>query len=89
MELFLSGESTLRQINKEFQKRFPFLKLEFYKYRNTTGENSYWKDKFSGQITLKEMGGKLISAVIKIDPLEFSFSKLNIHELPFVLSGFF
>jgi hypothetical protein len=70
MELFLSNESTIREINKEFQKKFPFLKLKFYKYRSTTGENSYWKDKFSGQITLKEMGGKLIPVIIKIDPLD-------------------
>jgi hypothetical protein len=68
MELFLSSESTIREINKEFQKRFPFLKLEFYRQRSKTEQYKYWKDKFSGHATLKETGSKLIPAIIKINP---------------------
>jgi hypothetical protein len=65
MQLFLSSESTIREINKEFQKKFPFLKLEFY--RNKTEQYTYWKDKLSGHAMLKEIGSKLIPAMIKID----------------------
>lgn len=68
MQLFLSTESTIREINKEFQKRFPFLKLEFYKQPSKTEQYRYWKEKFSGQVTLKETGSKLIPAIIKISP---------------------
>jgi hypothetical protein len=68
MELFLSSESTIREINKEFQKRFPFLKLEFYRQRSKTEQYKYWKDKFSGHAMLKETGSKLIPAIIKINP---------------------
>ena len=68
MELFLSSESTIREINKEFQKKFPFLKLEFYKQPSKTEQYRYWKEKFSGQVTLKETGSKLIPAIIKINP---------------------
>jgi hypothetical protein len=70
MELFLSSESTIREINKEFQKRFPFLKLEFYKQRSKTELYTYWRDKLSGHVTLKETGSKLIPAMIKIDPTD-------------------
>ena len=68
MELFLSSESTIREINKEFQKKFPFLKFEFYKQSRRTEQHTYWKDKLSGYATLKETGSKLIPAMIKIDP---------------------
>jgi hypothetical protein len=70
MELFLSSESTIREINKEFQKNFPFLKLEFYKQHSKTEQYTYWKDKLSGHVTLKETGSKLIPAIIKIDPTD-------------------
>ena len=70
MELFFSSESTIREINKGFQKRFPFLKLEFYRQQAKTEQYKYWKDKLSAHVTLKETGSKLIPAMIKIDPID-------------------
>ena len=40
MKLFLSSESTLRDISKEFQQHFPCLKLEFYRRNHQQGESS-------------------------------------------------
>ena len=33
MELLLSNETPIRRINREFQKYFPYLKIEFFRHK--------------------------------------------------------
>ena len=70
MKLFLSSESTARDINKEFQKNFPYLKLEFYRRKHNIEESSYWEESLSGNTLLKEIKGNLLPGMITISPLD-------------------
>jgi hypothetical protein len=69
MNLFLSSESTLRDINKEFQLQFPFLKLEFYRHRHQTGETSLFEKKVSSRKPLKDISN-LLPGFISIDAMD-------------------
>jgi hypothetical protein len=68
MEIFLSSESTIRQINKEFSRFFPLLRLEFYKRKHSVGETSIYEQKFHERTSLKEINNDLRPAVITINP---------------------
>jgi len=81
MEIFLSSESTPRQINKEFHKAFPLLQLEFYKRKHSVGETSVYEQKFHERISFKEINNSFRPGVITINPsdtvadLEQNFQK--------------
>ena len=69
MKLFLSSESTLRDISKEFQQHFPCLKLEFYRRNHQQGESSSFDNKISARQPLKNISD-LVPAYINIDPMD-------------------
>ena len=68
MEIFLSSESTVRQINRELHKSFPLLQLEFYNRKHGVGESSIYAQKFHERTFLKEINKDFRPGVISIDP---------------------
>ena len=70
MELLLSNETPIRRINREFQKYFPYLKIEFFRHKHKAGETSEWETGFSEYSVLEEIGGPIKTGVIKIDPAD-------------------
>jgi hypothetical protein len=69
MKIFLSSESTLRNINKEFQRVFPLLKLEFYWHSHGTGDTSVLDTRISNRETLKNISC-MVPGYISIDPTD-------------------
>jgi hypothetical protein len=70
MEIFLSSESQVKEINKEFIKAFPFLKLEFYTRKHIPGETSIWAHKFPERTALKEISRRFMPGMIKINSFD-------------------
>ena len=68
MEIFLSSESTIRQINKEFNRFFPLLRLEFYKQTHNSGETFICEQKFHERTSLKDINRDFRPGVITIIP---------------------
>lgn len=48
MELHVSKNTTVREVQKQFVKSFPFLKVEFYVYRHHTEAVHFKKDIYKG-----------------------------------------
>ncbi len=69
MKIFLSSESTLRDINREFQNQFPFLKLAFYRQGHQPEQTSLFGNKLSSKTTLKNIS-MLLPGYISIDPMD-------------------
>lgn len=69
MKIFLSSESTLRDINREFQARFPLLKLEFYRHNHQPAQSSVFDNKIPSRVPLKNISD-LVPAYISIDPMD-------------------
>ena len=70
MKLRISGETTLREINKDFQKNFPFLKLEFYKIKHKVGESSHFEKKIPAHNSLYEINSEFQTSEIDIQPFD-------------------
>jgi hypothetical protein len=70
MEIFLSSESTIKEINKEFKKSFPLLQLEFYKRKHGFAETSIWEQKFHERTCLKEINRNFKAGIIEVNPLD-------------------
>ena len=68
MEIFLSSESTIKDINREFKKSFPLLQLEFYKRKHSLSETSTWEHKFPERTFLKDINKRFRPGMIKINP---------------------
>ena len=66
MKLFLSGESTIKDLNREFQKQFPFLQLEFFNKSHKPGEQSILQQKIADRTPLKNIS-TLVPAFITIE----------------------
>lgn len=69
MKIFLSSESTLRDINREFQARFPLLKLEFCRHNHQPAQSSVFDNKIPSRVPLKNISD-LVPAYISIDPMD-------------------
>lgn len=67
MELLLSGEMTLKDINKKIQKHFPYLKLEFYNYDPMPEQLSLWEDCINGNTRLGDVAGEVGSTNIEFE----------------------
>jgi hypothetical protein len=67
MEIFLSSESSIKEINKEFTKFFPCLKLEFYPRKHKPGETSLLEHRFSERTSLKEINKNFVPGMIKFN----------------------
>lgn len=79
MEIIVSNKKQLKQIQQEFQKNFPFLKLEFYSTFHKQGEGSNKKSKLNENLTFEEISkaGKentiSINDSMKVSELEKAF----------------
>lgn len=67
MELLLSNEMTIREVNKNFQKKFPYLRLEFYAEDYVPGQTSLWDDRFPDHTKLGEIIGNFLPTFIQFE----------------------
>lgn len=70
MELLLSGKMTIKEINRAFQKYFPYLKLEFDNNDLLPEQLSLRDDRFDRSTKLCDIVGALDAAIIKFDPTD-------------------
>ena len=66
MEIFISDSKTLGEIKKEFNERFPHLKLEFYGLSHKEGEGSPEKYHFDDSITVSKARSKHVDGHLSI-----------------------
>lgn len=80
--MFITDTKTLREVKLEFQEKFPFLKLEFYKGRHSEGQGSLEKDHLNEALTVSKARnvhneGELgIHGNLKVSSLEQSFQEM-------------
>ena len=67
MKLLLSNETTLNDVNRQFQSQFPHLSLEFYRHKHQPGETSLFEKRISSHTPLKNVSD-LVPGSINIDP---------------------
>ncbi|HXH20173.1 MAG TPA: hypothetical protein VNJ07_13940 [Chitinophagales bacterium] len=74
MKLQLKSSKKLRDIQREFHKEFPYLKIEFFKNPHKKGQASAKKDLLDSSLTLgkvaKAQGELDVSAKMKVYELE-------------------
>ena len=81
MEILIDKSKTISSIQKEFQKRFPFLKIEFYRTQHSEGEGSHVENTLSPELTIgeaqkKKAGGALtIHGLMTVAELESAFAE--------------
>ncbi|MBI2271418.1 MAG: hypothetical protein HYU69_13830 [Bacteroidetes bacterium] len=81
MEIIIDKSKKINTIQKEFQKRFPFLKIEFYKQAHSQGEGSSKKNTLNNELTIGEVqkkhtsGTVKITGLMKVSELESAFTK--------------
>jgi uncharacterized pyridoxal phosphate-containing UPF0001 family protein len=66
MEIIIDKNKTISAIQKEFQKRFPFLKIEFYQSAHAKGEGSHRESTLNTNLTIEEAQQKEASGNINI-----------------------
>ena len=69
MKIFLSSESTLKDINREFQAQFPYLKLEFYRHKHNVGDTSLFENRIPSRVQLKNISDT-VPGFMNIDPMD-------------------
>ena len=80
MEITISKNKTLEQIQNEFSKRFPFLKIEFYKQAHKEGKGSPKKNTLNNELTIGAVqnvdstGTIKINGLMKVSELEKAFA---------------
>lgn len=80
MEITIDQTKKLSDIQTEFCKRFPYLKIEFYKQAHTAGEGSPKEKTIDSNLTInevqteKEIGVIKITGLMTVAELESSFS---------------
>lgn len=80
--MYITDTKTLREVKMEFQDKFPFLKLEFYKSRHAEGQGSLEKDHLDESVTIgharqEHNEGELgIHGNVKVSTLEQSFQDM-------------
>ena len=79
MKLQIKNNKTLSELQKEFQKEFPYLKLEFFKKSHGTDEASAKKDILDSNLTIGEISKKegtlSIESTQKVGEIEQQFRK--------------
>ena len=79
--MIISDEKKLRNIQAEFSKKFPYLKLEFYKNAHESGEGSPEKEHLDLDQTVGEVrsvhnkGDLSIDGHLKVKTLENNFAE--------------
>lgn len=77
--MIISDEKKLKDIQREFQEKFPFLKLEFYSEEHAAGEGSADKQKLDPEKTIGDVrkthtaGDISINGHLKVKTLEEKF----------------
>ena len=66
MKLYLSAEAKVKEIKSEFEERFPYLKLEFFKKKHGLLESSPRKDMVPSNLTLIEAADAMKEGEIEI-----------------------
>lgn len=80
--MIISDQKTIKEIQTEFNNKFPFLKIEFYKMTHKTNEGSpdisRWDfNKTIGEIrTIQTSGDLSINGNQKVSTLEKNFEEL-------------
>jgi hypothetical protein len=80
--MIITDEKKIRDIQEEFQRKFPNLKLEFYKKGHESGEGSPDKEKISPENTISQVrtvhkeGDLSIDGHQKVSTLESNFADL-------------
>ncbi|MBK8847425.1 MAG: hypothetical protein IPO27_13110 [Bacteroidetes bacterium] len=69
MDILIDKSKKLIEIQAEFQKRFPFLKIEFYKKGHAQGEGSTKNSTLNTEQTIGEVGGSNVTEVFKVHGL--------------------
>lgn len=86
MELQLTGDISIKDLNKSFNLYFPYLRIEFYKTKHNVGDNSYLINKVKGQTKLSEIDNRFTGGVFIFQPTttvgEFEQAMQNLHGLP-------
>jgi hypothetical protein len=79
MEITINKEKHLSQIQEEFHRAFPFLKLEFYSSFHKSGEGSNKKNALDSKLTVEDVcktdakGSITIGNTMKVSELEKIF----------------
>ena len=68
MHLILKPQTGIKELNKAFSRKFPFLKLQFYKPLDTAPALSYSEHRAPENMKLSELSQNLTEGVIGIDP---------------------
>lgn len=69
MEIIIDQSKKLSEIQTEFCKRFPYLKIEFYNQTHAVGEGSRKEHTFDAHLTIEEVQKKKAEGVLKINGL--------------------
>lgn len=69
MELLINKNKKILSVQKEFQERFPFLKIEFYDSPHAEGEGSEKKNTLDSSGTLEESSKKFSEGNLHISPI--------------------
>jgi hypothetical protein len=69
MILKVTEATTIQEIQQEFQKCFPMLKIEFYETKHQPGEGSHVDDQLDNALTIGQASGTEKKGVININGL--------------------
>lgn len=82
MDIIIDKSKKLKEVQGEFQKRFPFLKIEFYKKGHLSGEGSDKASTLDTRLSIEEVqkneayGTIKIHGLLKVSELESAFSEV-------------
>lgn len=92
--MVISDDKTLKDIQREFNDKFPYLKIEFYKTHHEPGEGSPTQERLDSEMTIGEArqsheeGDLRVQSNMKVSTLEQNFSeKYGLHVQVFRKSG--
>lgn len=69
MILKITENTTAKELQEEFEKRFPYLKIELYSVAHKAGEGSSIKNQLPNNITLGEATGSSLKGIIEVNSL--------------------
>ncbi len=69
MEIIIDQTKKLSDIQTEFCKRFPYLKIEFYNHTHAVGEGSRKENTIDAHLSIEEVQIKKALGVLKINGL--------------------
>lgn len=80
MEIIISADKKIREIQEEFNQQFPYLKIEFFKKSHGEGEASPLSDLIDSNKTIREISSYKENKPVKIN----SFAKVSTFEIFFL-----